>query len=70
MFTPTAFSSLYELLIPRFLGKRPHGRGDTGPISGTAWSASIDSVISRSIDRKRRVSVAAAFSPTWRMPSA
>ena len=42
----------------------------TGPISDTDWRASGGSVMIRSIVRKWRASVAAAFSPTWRMPSA
>ena len=70
MLTPAAFN---RFTSSWFRGSSANARTDratTGPISATDCSASGGSAITRSIVRKWRASVAAAFSPTWRMPSA
>ena len=68
MLTPAAFS---RAIRSRFRGSSANARTDaatTGPMSGADCSASIGASRTRSIVRKWRASVAAAFSPTCRMP--
>ena len=70
MFTPAAASLATSA---RLCGSSANARTDaatTGPISGTVCSVSSGASRIASMCRRYRASVAAAFSPTCRMPSA